>query len=80
MAKMPWKTFLFYDLTASAVCGTAYILIGYFFGKQWKLLEAYLVPTVPYLILVGIALVVCGVIFRHFISRMLAPYFSRKGH
>ena len=50
MAKMPWRTFLFYNLTGSAAYTTTYILIGYFFGKKWKLLEAWLGPTAFYLI------------------------------
>jgi membrane protein DedA with SNARE-associated domain len=44
MAKMPWRIFLFYNLTGSAVYTTSDILIGYFFGKKWKLLEAWLGP------------------------------------
>jgi hypothetical protein len=35
---------LFYNLTGSAAYSTVYILIGYFFGKQWKLLAAWLGP------------------------------------
>lgn len=78
MSKMPWGIFLFYNLTGSAVYTTSYILIGYFFGKKWKLLEAWLGPTALYLILVGIALIVLGVIFRHSLSKFLSRLLSKK--
>ena len=78
MAKMPWRTFLFYNLTGSAVYTTSYILIGYFFGKKWKLLEAWLGPTALYLILAGMALIVLGVIFRHYLSGFWVRLFSKK--
>jgi membrane protein DedA with SNARE-associated domain len=71
MAKMRWRVFLFYNLTGSAAYVTSYILIGYFFGKKWKLIEAWLGPTALYLILGGIVLVVLGVIFRGFLAKFL---------
>jgi len=78
MAKMPWRTFLFYNLTGSAAYTTSYILIGYFFGKKWKLLEAWLGPTALYLILAGMALMVLGVIFRHSVSGFWARLFPKR--
>jgi membrane protein DedA with SNARE-associated domain len=78
MAKIPWRIFLFYNLTGSAVYTAWYILIGYFFGTKWKLLEAWLGPTALYLILTGISLIVLGVIFRHALSELLARLFSKK--
>jgi membrane protein DedA with SNARE-associated domain len=78
IAKMPWRTFLFYNLTGSAAYSTTYILIGYFFGKKWKLLEAWLGPTALYLILVAIAVVVLGVIFRHSLSQILKSLTSKR--
>src|SRR5208282_4993790 len=77
MAKIPWSTFLFYNLTGSAVYTISYILIGYFFGKKWKLFEAWLGPTALYLILAGMLLIVLGVIFRHSLSGFLARLFSK---
>jgi membrane-associated protein len=78
MAKMPWRIFLFYDLTGSIVCGIGYILIGYFFGKKWELLEAWLGPATLYLILAGIALIVLGVIFRHPVSEFWVRHVYKK--
>ena len=78
MSKMPWRTFLFYNLTGSAAYATTYILIGYFFGKEWKLLEAWLGPTTLYLILAGIVLVVLGMIFRHSLSEFWSCLFSKN--
>jgi membrane protein DedA with SNARE-associated domain len=78
MSKMPWRTFLFYNLTGSAAYATTYILIGYCFGKKWKLLEAWLGPTALYMILAVIAFMVLGVIFRHSVTRFWARLFSKK--
>ena len=78
MAKMPWRTFLFYNLTGSAAYTTSYILVGYFFGKQWKLLKAWLGPTALYLMLAVIAIVVFAVIFGHSLSGTWARRFSKK--
>ena len=78
MSKMPWRTFLFYNLTGSAAYATTYILIGYFFGKKCKLLEAWLGPTALYLILAGIVLVVLGMIFRHSLSEFWSCLFSKN--
>jgi membrane protein DedA with SNARE-associated domain len=75
MSKMPWRTFLFYNLTGSAAYSTTYILIGYFFGKKWKLLEAWLGPTVLYLILAWLVIVVLSVIFRQSLSGFGARLF-----
>jgi membrane protein DedA with SNARE-associated domain len=78
IAKMPWRTYLFYNLTGAAACTTSYILIGYFFGKKWKRLEAWLGPTALYLILAAIVLLVLGVIFRHPLSKFLARLWASK--
>ena len=78
MAKIPWRSFLFYNLTGSAAYAVSYILIGYFFGKKWKLLEAWLGPTALYLILAGIALVVLGVLFRHSVSGFWRRLFPKE--
>jgi len=78
MSKMQWRTFLFYNLTGSAAYTTTYILIGYFFGKKWKLLEARLGPTALYLILAGLVVVVFAVIFRHSVSGYWTRLFPKK--
>jgi membrane protein DedA with SNARE-associated domain len=78
MAKMPWRTFLFFNLIGSAVCGIGYILLGYFFGESWKLFEAWLGPVPFYLLLAGVVLVVLGVIFRHSIFKLWMHFFPKK--
>ena len=42
---MPWRLFLFYNLTGSVAYAVTYVLIGFFFGKKWKVLEVSLGPT-----------------------------------
>jgi membrane protein DedA with SNARE-associated domain len=78
MSKMRWHTFLFYNATGSAAYATTYILIGYFLGKQWKLLEAWLGPTALYLILAGLVIVVFAVIFRNSASSFWARLFTKR--
>jgi membrane protein DedA with SNARE-associated domain len=78
MSKMPWRTFLFYNLTGSAAYSATYTLIGYFFGKKWKLLKASLGPTMLYLIFAGIILLVLAVFFRHTLAGFGTRLFSKK--
>ena len=77
LSKMPWRTFLFYNLTGSAAYSTTYILLGYFFGKQWRRLAAWLGPVPLYLILAAIILIVLGMIFRHSLSGFWMRRFSK---
>ena len=78
MTKMSWRSFLLYNLTGSAAYTATYILIGYFFGRTWKLIEAWLGPTALYLILAGIALLILGVMCRHSLSGLLVRLFPKK--
>jgi membrane protein DedA with SNARE-associated domain len=80
MSKMSRRTFLFYNLTGSAAYATTYTLIGYFFGKKWKLLQAWLGPTALYLIFAAIVLIVLGVLCRHSTARFWQRCFSEKRH
>lgn len=80
MSKMPWRTFLFYNLTGSAAYTVSYILIGYFFGKQWKQIEVWLGPTALYLMLAGTAFIILGVVFRHLLSRFWGRLFANRAH
>jgi|ERR1022692_230955 membrane protein DedA with SNARE-associated domain len=77
MSKMSWRTFLFYNLTGSAAYSITYILLGYFFGKQWKRLEAWLGPTTLYLIFAAIILILLGVLFRNALSSFWVRRFSK---
>jgi len=78
MTTMKWRIFLMYDFAGSAAFTSSYILIGFLFGKNWTLLEAWLGPTVLYLILAAIALIVPGVMFRHALSGFFrAPFTNR---
>jgi len=72
MSKITWRTFLFYDFVGSAAYTVVYVLIGYFFGRQWKHLQAWLGPTALYLILGCMAVAVVGVMLRHRLSGLWA--------
>ncbi|MGZ7080010.1 MAG: DedA family protein [Thermoanaerobaculia bacterium] len=78
MTTITWRAFLFYNVTGSAVYTTVYILLGYFFGKKWKLLKAWLGPTALYLILAGLALIAVGVIFRRPLYALVRRIFAKK--
>ena len=75
---MRWRNFLFFNLAGSVAYTATYILIGFFFGKQWKLLQAWLGPTALYLILAGIALAIFGVIYRNFLVSCLVRRLGNK--
>ena len=78
MSKMPWRTFLFYNLTGSAAYASIYTLIGYFFGKEWKMLEAWLGFAALYLVFAGIILTVLAVIVRHSAAGYWARLFTKE--
>jgi membrane protein DedA with SNARE-associated domain len=78
MSKMPWRTFLFYNLTGSAAYSTTYIMLGYLFGKQWKLFEAWLGTTALYLMFAGLVTAVLSLIFRHSVTRCWVRLFPQK--
>ncbi len=73
---MTWGRFLSYNLLGSAAYSVAYILIGFFFGKKWIVLEAWLGPTASYSILAGIVLIVLGVLLRNSLFSFVAKFFS----
>jgi membrane protein DedA with SNARE-associated domain len=64
MSRIPWRSFLFYNLAGSVAYSITYVLLGYFFGRQWKRLEAWLGPTTLYLICAAIVFLVLGVLLR----------------
>jgi membrane protein DedA with SNARE-associated domain len=78
MTKMRWRVFLFYHLTGSAAYTGGFILLGYLFGKQWKILETWLGPTGIYLILGGAVLAALIVVFRRFFYNLWAGFFYGK--
>jgi membrane protein DedA with SNARE-associated domain len=78
VAKMHWRTFLFYDFIGSLACGIGYILIGYLFGQKWKALEAWLGPVPLYLILTAITLTVLGVFFRQPLAEFWTRHVAKK--
>ena len=82
MTRISWRLFLLYNLMGSAAFTATYILIGYFFGRKWKLLEAWLGPMTLYLILAVVVLIIPGVMFRHSLSgsfrRLLSKHRARN--
>ncbi len=77
MSKMPWRIFLIYNLTGSAAYTVTYVLIGYFFGEEWKQLKTWLGPITLYWILAGMLLIVLAVIFRRSIAGVWARLFPK---
>jgi membrane-associated protein len=76
-SKMPWRTFLLYNLAGSVVYTIGYTLVGYFFGKKWKLFQAWAAPLMPYLMLAGLILVVLAVVFRKGLTKSWGRLRSR---
>jgi len=78
MARMPWRIFLFFGLTGSAVWAVSYFLIGYSLGRKWMLPEPWLGPTTLYLISAGTAFITLSFILRHVLHGPLAHLLSRN--
>jgi membrane protein DedA with SNARE-associated domain len=75
---LPWAAYLWLNLAGSAAYTTVYILLGYFLGKQWKLLQTWLLPTAIFAIMSALALIVLCFSFRHRLSRYFTHLFSRQ--
>lgn len=60
-----WSTFQWLNLAGSAAYTIVYIVLGYFFGKKWQLLQAWLGTTARYSIIAGIAVIAIGLMFRN---------------
>jgi len=81
MSKIRWGEFLFFNLTGSAAYAAVYILLGYFFGKQWRALRDWLGADTLHLIELGLALValaVLGFVLRHRIAALCTRISLRK--
>jgi membrane protein DedA with SNARE-associated domain len=76
MSKIPWKIFLLYDLAGSGAYTLAYIFAGYFFGKKWKLLEAWIGPTTLHLFVAGVAIVALAFVFRRRVRKQFQRLFA----
>jgi membrane protein DedA with SNARE-associated domain len=76
--KIRWPVYLWFNLAGSAAYTIVYILLGYFFGKKWKLLQAWLGPTALYMIMGGIGLTVLGFTFRHTLARYIEGVSSKS--
>lgn len=79
LSDMRWGIFLLFNLTGSVVYAVMYILIGYFFGKKWKLLEAWLGTNLLYVIVAGVAVLALVLFFRHFLFRLSGVGAQRTG-
>lgn len=76
MSKMSWRPFLFYNFIGSTAYSITYVLLGYFLGRQWKRLEAWLGPIPLYLICASVILIVLGVLFRKSLHSFWVRRFS----
>jgi membrane protein DedA with SNARE-associated domain len=74
-----WPAYLSFNLAGSAAYTIVYILLGYFFGKKWELLQAWLGTTALYAIMAGIALIFLGFAFRNTLSRYVARLSPNRG-
>jgi membrane protein DedA with SNARE-associated domain len=73
-----WPAYLWLNLAGSAAYTTVYILLGYFLGKKWKLLQAWLGPTALYEIMAAIALIFLGFVFRKTLLLYVARFASKR--
>lgn len=58
VGRMHYPTFLLYNVIGAAVQVTGLVLIGYFFGAQWPLIEKVLGRTVAVLVVLAVILAI----------------------
>jgi membrane protein DedA with SNARE-associated domain len=73
-----WPTYLWLNLAGSAVYTIVYILLGYFLGRKWQLLQAWLGTTALYAIMAGIAVIVLGFMFRKVLFQYVARFSPKR--
>jgi membrane protein DedA with SNARE-associated domain len=78
--KISWRGYLWFNLAGSAAYTILYILLGYFFGRRWKLLQTWIGPTGLYAIMAGIALTVLAFTFRHALVQYAARFSYKSRH
>jgi membrane protein DedA with SNARE-associated domain len=75
---LSWPNYLWLNLAGSAAYTTVYIMLGYFLGKKWQLLQAWLGPTALYATMAAIALIFLGIVFRKALLRYGARFSSKR--
>ena len=75
---LSWPSYLWLNLAGSAAYTTVYIMLGYFLGKKWQLLQAWLGPTTLYATMAAIALIFLGIVFRKALLRYGARFSSKR--
>jgi membrane protein DedA with SNARE-associated domain len=75
---LSWPNYLWLNLAGSAAYTTVYIMLGYFLGKKWQLLQAWLGPTALYATMAAIALIFLGIVFRKALLRYVARFSSKR--
>jgi len=47
MTRMPWRDFLFFNLTGSAAFSCFYLLLGHVSGNRWPVIQAWFERVMP---------------------------------
>jgi membrane protein DedA with SNARE-associated domain len=69
ISRMPWRTFLFYNVLAGAVWATASILLGYLFSGSLDLLEEWMGSVTVLLVLLLVLTLISYLAYRWVTNR-----------
>jgi membrane-associated protein len=73
MAKLPYRTFFFYNITGGVIWATGYVLVGYYAGSGWRHVEKRLsqggLALLGLIVLVGATVVITRMIRRRRAAR-----------
>ena len=67
-AKVRYSVFALYAYTGGLVWSFTFVLLGYYFGKKWTILVERIQGNILLIILIGLLILLCWVIYRFILS------------
>jgi len=67
-AKVRYSVFALYAYTGGLVWSFTFVLLGYYFGKKWTILVERIQGNILLIILTGLLILLCWVIYRFILS------------
>jgi membrane protein DedA with SNARE-associated domain/membrane-associated phospholipid phosphatase len=64
MSRMPYKTFLIFNISGGVTWAVSFILLGYFFGQSWQLIETWAGRAGLFILFLFLVMAGFGVLYR----------------
>ncbi len=74
MARMPYGRFLIYNPTGGILWSACFILLGYFFGQSWQLIEKWVGRTGLFALFIMLLIAGLGYLYKKLMKRQTEVY------